>query len=362
MKAVVSCIEELRVKLEKCRKAEMKETPTRTIFIDPMLEALGWDVKDLDEVELESPTIDGKSVDYALKINNKPVVFVEAKPLGDSLTNVKAITQVIGYAASAGVEWCILTNGSTYKVYRSTEKAEAPEKLLFEVSIEQDKSKGKSTQEIAEQLMRFSKDSIAQGVLDEMGEQVFTRGKVKKALDKLFLNPPLKLINLLKKHIEDKSLKNEQIKSALKSIGAQLSQIEVSQQTKITPTHPEKSTTAQKRTEPRAQKSNYTGKRIRAFSFAGSRYEISTWKELLLRLSEMIYEKHKGEFHKLLALKGSKRDYFSEDEESMTSPARVGESGFFVETNLSANDIVRLCHKMLAVLGYSKDELQIEIE
>ncbi len=39
------------------------------IFIEFLLQALGWDVKNTDEVNLEYPTIDGKFVDYALKIN-----------------------------------------------------------------------------------------------------------------------------------------------------------------------------------------------------------------------------------------------------------------------------------------------------
>ncbi|MEM2915726.1 MAG: type I restriction endonuclease [Candidatus Bathyarchaeia archaeon] len=358
MKNVVSCIEELRIKLEKCRKAEMKETPTRTIFIDPMLQALGWDVKDLDEVALEYPTIDGKSVDYALEINRKPVVFVEAKPLGDPLTNVKDITQVVGYAASAGVEWCILTNGLTYRVYRSTEKAEAPEKLLFEVSIEQDKS----IQEIAEQLMRFSKDAIAQGVLDEMGEQVFTKGKVKKALEKLLLEPPTKLVNILKEHIEDKSLKNEQIKSALKSIGAQLTQLEISTQTKIKTKEVEKSKIEQK------PAIKIRGKKVRSFTFLGSKYEVNTWRELLIKFSEIIYAKHKEDFHKLLNLKRGKFStyrfptFFSKDKKALKYPLRIDESTFFVDGALYPNGIVHVCRKILELFGYSQDELQIEVE
>jgi glycosyltransferase involved in cell wall biosynthesis len=102
MKPIMRCIEELRSKLEKHRRDDLKEYPTRTIFIDPLLEALGWDVRDPEDVELEYPTIDGKSVDYAPKINRKPVLFVEAKPLNDRLTDVKSITQVVGYAANAG--------------------------------------------------------------------------------------------------------------------------------------------------------------------------------------------------------------------------------------------------------------------
>ena len=170
------CIEGLQAKLEKHRKDDLKETPTRVIFTDVLLQALGWDVRNPDEVELECPTIDGKSVDYALKIERRPVLFVEAKPLNDPLIDVKSITQVVGYAANAGVEWCVLTNGVTYKVYHSTEKAEAPEKLLFEVSIDPKENKGIPVQQIAERFSRFSRDAMAKGVLDEIGKEIMGCG------------------------------------------------------------------------------------------------------------------------------------------------------------------------------------------
>lgn len=221
MDAIISCLESLRTKLDRHRRDNLKEVPTRTIFIDPLLQALGWEVRDPDEVELEYPTIDGKSVDYAPKINRKPVLFIEAKPLNDPLTDVKAITQVVGYAANAGVEWCILTNGVTYKVYRSTEKAEAPEKLLFEVSIDPKETKGMTLHQIAEQFARFSRESMASHKLDEIGEQIFTTGKVRKALDKLSMDPPSTLIKLIRSIIGFKSITPEQVRAALKRLWGQ---------------------------------------------------------------------------------------------------------------------------------------------
>jgi len=218
MDTIISCIENLRMKLDRHRKDDLKEYPTRTIFVDPLLQALGWDVRDPEEVELEYPTIDGKSVDYAPKINRKPVLFIEAKPLNDPLTDVKAITQVVGYAANAGVEWCILTNGVTYKVYRSTEKAEAPDKLLFEISLDPKQTEGISTQQVAEQFARFSRDAMAKGILDEIGEEVFTTAKIRKALDKLLVEPPTKLIRLIRSTIGDTSISPVQVKKALKRI------------------------------------------------------------------------------------------------------------------------------------------------
>lgn len=151
MKDIVKCIENLRIQLERHSREGLKEYPTRTIFIDPLLAALGWDVRDPDEVELEPPTVDGKSVDYAMKVNRKVVLHLEAKQLGDPLDDVKSITQVVGYAANDGVEWCVLTNGVRYKVYKASEKASAPDKLLFEVSIHPNDSNGLTVEELARQ-------------------------------------------------------------------------------------------------------------------------------------------------------------------------------------------------------------------
>lgn len=111
IKEIAECIETLCIQLQRHCKEGLKEYPTRTIFIDPLLAALGWDIRDPDEVELEHLTVDGKSVDYAMKVNRKVVLHVEAKQLGDSLDDVKSITQVVGYAANDGIEWCVLTNG-----------------------------------------------------------------------------------------------------------------------------------------------------------------------------------------------------------------------------------------------------------
>jgi predicted type IV restriction endonuclease/predicted transport protein len=215
MKAIIRCIESLRVQLQRHHGKGMKEYPTRTIFIDPLLQALNWDIRDPDEVELEYPTVDGKSVDYAMKINRKVVLLVEAKQLEDPLDDVKSITQVVGYAANDGIEWCVLTNGIRYKVYRASERASAPEKLLFEVSIEPRESEGLSIDQIAAQLNRLAKDSLAEGVLDRLGTEIFTTGKVRKALDCLFTETPSNFIRLVRKAISDDSVTPSQIQQAL---------------------------------------------------------------------------------------------------------------------------------------------------
>lgn len=211
-------IQKLQQELERWRGRSLKETPTRTVFIEPLLEALGWDIRDLDEVEPEYSTIDGKPVDYALKINRKPVIYLEAKPLDDDLEDVKSVTQTVNYANADGIDWCILTNGRQYRVYRSSEKAPAPEKLLFECSIDPKDNPSGSLADIVQQFERLSKDSLAEGQLDAWGKKVFVDGKVRKALERLFANPPRTLINLIKREASDTSLRPDDIRQSAKRI------------------------------------------------------------------------------------------------------------------------------------------------
>lgn len=221
MNKLIQTIEMIRQKLPSLRRRSLKEMPTRTIVIDPILESLGWDVRDPDEVELEYPTVDGKAVDYALKLNKKPVLLVEAKALDDALDDVKAITQVVGYAANDGIVWCVLTNGIKWRVYRSMEKCSALDKLMFEVSLDPKQSEGMSIEQIARQMWRFSADEMAKGTLDTLGEQTFTDGKVRKALHVLMTDPPRPFLNLLRKAAKDDSLAPRQIKESLSRIAGE---------------------------------------------------------------------------------------------------------------------------------------------
>jgi len=218
MKKLQQKIEEIRTKLENLRRHILKETPTRTIIIDPLLESLGWDIRDPDEVQLEYPTVDKKFVDYALKLNKKPVLLVEAKALDDPLNDVKAITQIVGYAANDGIEWCVLTNGVIWKVYRSVETCPAPDKLMFEVTLDSNDPDTPPTEEVVKQMWRLSREEMAQGTLDALGEKTFTDSKVEKALAALMSDAPRPLLNMIKKITNDENLKPQKIKESLMRI------------------------------------------------------------------------------------------------------------------------------------------------
>jgi len=97
---------------------DRNEAETKSKLIEPVLKEMGWGLLD-DKVELEYPVSFATSktkVDYALKQNERPVVFVEAKALHNGI-NDKDIKQALDYSTHEDVRWCVVTNGKEWRIY-----------------------------------------------------------------------------------------------------------------------------------------------------------------------------------------------------------------------------------------------------
>ena len=92
------------------------EAATRYTLIDPFLRELGWDTGDPTLVRPEYRTgSHGKSVDYALFSNGKPVIMLEAKSLDTPLRC--AVKQVIKYCRRTRTKYAAVTDGRRWKIY-----------------------------------------------------------------------------------------------------------------------------------------------------------------------------------------------------------------------------------------------------
>ena len=122
-----------RVKNLLARNGQVGEQDTKAVLIDPVLQVLGWDIHELDDVRREYRYgTQGNPVDYALFIGGKPTMFLEAKSLGASLRDQKWRSQVVNYANTAGVEWCVLTDGNLWHIYKSNAPGDLDRKLFLE--------------------------------------------------------------------------------------------------------------------------------------------------------------------------------------------------------------------------------------
>lgn len=170
------------------------EANTKALLIEPMMAALGWDPVDLDAVEREVKVFEGTFLDYALKLDGKPRVYAEAKGLNENLDDKKFIAQTVNYANNDGVLWCVLTNRSRVRVYKTNEPVTMDRRLLFEVDLT---DVSETPGEKAKLLRLISREAVEAGDLDRFGERVFTDGRVRKALADLAVDPPKDLLDAL---------------------------------------------------------------------------------------------------------------------------------------------------------------------
>lgn len=200
---LISTIEQLVEKIKKYqdRRSRIGEQNTKSSLITPMLEALGWDVRDPDEVshEFKSKSQDSP-VDYALCLYQQPMLLIEAKGLGESLDDRKWVAQVLGYATVVGVEWCILTDGNEYRVYNSAAAMNADDKLFCKIKLIDT-----PLAESATILSLISKSSLvpsAESLRVFWQTQIVDR-RVRDCLRTLVNKPDKQLIALLKSKIAD---------------------------------------------------------------------------------------------------------------------------------------------------------------
>ena len=109
------------------------ETRTRMALIDPLLQALGWDVSDPAMVTPECK-VSGSWADYALlNANGKPVAFLEAKRMHEPLSSHRK--QMLGYCVESGVKYAGLTDGNHWELYDVFKAAPLEEKRILDISI-----------------------------------------------------------------------------------------------------------------------------------------------------------------------------------------------------------------------------------
>jgi len=354
---LISFIESLKVDR---RLVSFDEAATKQAIIVKLLSLLGWDIFNIDEVTPEY-SVGGRRVDYSLRISNANKAFIEVKKIGEELENHQE--QLLNYSFQEGVKLATLTNGATWWFYLPLHEGSWEQRKFYTIDILQQESK-----DIVSKLVNFlSKDNIGSGKAIQNAEAIY-KGQQKlnilketlpKAWNKIIDEADDLLIDLINETTEklcgfkaDTELV-EQFLSRHKDhlIISATPPIRTPSSTRPPVTHP----------TPTPILGSYTGKSISSFSFKGSNYQVRSWKELLIKLCDILRISHRSEFDRTLNIAGRKRPYFTRNANELRSPEKLSNADIFVETNLSANHIVKICLEMLAIFGYPSNELKIEV-
>ena len=108
------------------------EAQVKQAVILPVLRALSWDDTD-PKIFRPEYGVPGGSVDYALIYHDKPLVFIEAKRVGN--LNAGGVEQVLRYASNQGVPFLVLTDGNRWDFYLSMAEGIPTERRFYRLEL-----------------------------------------------------------------------------------------------------------------------------------------------------------------------------------------------------------------------------------
>lgn len=351
----------IRFRNERAAYAQNEEATKQGVIL-PILSRLDWDRDNISEVVPEYSAGTGR-VDYCLKVGDQQLAFIEAKRMSEDLDTHQA--QLLQYAFHAGVKVAVLTNGAIWWFYLPLAEGSWEQRRFYAIDILQ--------QDPAAAIERFkqflTRSNLLNGETVRIAESMQAgrekKRRIAEAIPKAWRQacsePDELLCELLAERVEsicghkpDNETVSEFLAKVMTSPVAETRQTPPVQPRILAATEtPIQITSA-------SDTAVYTFMRPRAFVFNGQRKQVHNFKDVLRHLCKMLYDKHSGEYRKVLQLRGRTRRYFDLSSENMTAPARIGNTEYFVETNLSANDVMRRCYALVNTFGYPEGALTVD--
>lgn len=194
-------IQQLAERIEGIKNSINTEEATKTSMIMPFFQMLGYDVFNPLEFVPEYTADVGlkkkEKVDYAIMIDDAPLIFVECKPCTENLS--KHSSQLIRYFNSTiEARFAILTNGIIYEFYTDLENSNVMDKSPFlTVNLLDLKER-----DIVE-LSKFKRDALDVDNILSSAEDLKYTGMIKNWMENEMANPSASFVRLITGEIYD---------------------------------------------------------------------------------------------------------------------------------------------------------------
>ena len=194
--------------LSGAKTRDVGEADTVTIIKDMLADVFGYD-KYTDVTSEYS--IRGTYCDLAIKLDGQLQTLIEVKAIGLDLKD-SHVKQAIDYAANQGVDWVLLTNGITWRVYHLIFAKPIDQELVLEIDFCVLSSRAESDIEL---LYLWCKEGWQRSVLGEYHTQ-------RQALSRFFVGAMLQtdlVLDVIRRELRrlspDVRIDAEQIKAVL---------------------------------------------------------------------------------------------------------------------------------------------------
>lgn len=339
-------------------RRQVSEADAERMIVEPLLQWLGFDVYDLDQVQQQFPvTGAGRKVgqglaDYALKVAGTVHAFVETKAIkggGPDLgTHDEDIQQLQNYCNQFAQRprWGALTNGKLWLIYDSQAQAVFRDRLVLRADVHADP-------ELILALSPSNRDALTE-YADRLALARQHPGFLGESARK-------EALSRLRNHLLPQ-LKRQALAAAPPgALATAEATPPTGEATSPGTTPPVTQPPVGPAAELRASHSNPPpgGAEPTVLVFRGARSDVNAWSRVLVIIAE--YVAGRGALPPDWRPQWSKRVVVSarrEEMKVMKSPKQLAH-GAWVETNWSAQHCVRLAGDLLAAVGEAPDGFEV---
>jgi len=330
------------------------EAATKQGIVLPILNALGWNVFDVEEVVPEL-RVHGGRVDYCLNAGQNKRVFLEVKPPTTDLGQHEE--QILKYAYAEAAELCVLTNGVSWWLYLPMLQVEWSGRKFFVIDI-----KAQKTRSVAEHFVSFlarraveSGDALRRA--RAMHESREKKRKISEAMPQAWRSILSEPDDLLVEIVQERVARLCGHTPELADIAAFIQRRGSQSEAAVPPAPKPRATQARKRQSP--ARSRYSFRKPRAVVLGSDEMPVRSWRRVLVATCILLHSDSPDRFRQLLSMHGRKRPWFSKRRVDLVAPAEVPGTGVYVETNLSAEATVQRCEQLVELCGYQKRHFRV---
>ena len=318
-----------------------------------VLSALNWNTYNHREVSSQY-SVEKKSVDLALLTGNTTTVFIEVKKGGESLERHQE--QLLDYTFRHGVKIAALTNGATWWFYLPLREGSWKQRKFDTVEID-----GQDKGEIAQKLVDFlSKENVSSGKSVQNAEVLYEKRQMAailpEAWNQLVSEPDGLIVARLAEKTGELCGHEPDENEVEQFLLAHLQGIKITRlPTEIIPIPPDKSKNS----------GSMKGKKPTAFTFNGTRYKVTSWSGMLVRLCEIVHSEQRSGFEEVLSFKRGRTPDFSREQSDFKHPRQarqINRTGIFVNTCKNADQIIQTAENLISYFKYDKNTFDIDAQ
>jgi predicted type IV restriction endonuclease len=348
-----------RMQTEK-RFETLDEAAIKQAVVLRILSFLNWDPFNIDEVMPEYP-VNGGKVDFALRDQESNKAFIAVSKDEGIFEDFEE--QLSIWAHEQKAQMSVITNGITW---------------WFCLPLREETLEGRRFHVL--KMKEQGAEIVTQGLFDFLSKAAISSGKALESAERI--HHSRKKETLIKVHLPrawEKILKEPErwLSDALVEVTKELSGHEPDMDTVKTFIESEASAglSVQSYAEsspgaasPRApgsrDRESQAGKSIVSFSLKGLRTEVQSWKDMFIRLCEVVFKDQQDaeELEVALTMSEFNRDFFTRNPHQFLESERVEGTDIYVDTGLSPKEFAVVSRELITLFGYEKNDLTFEVK